>query len=78
MKISDIVKPNKKWLVASVLIVSACAGVATTDITTQPGGQSVDEAIPNPTVIQETTPEDTVVEDTIDTPSAPKVLPDFY
>jgi hypothetical protein len=77
MNILDIVKPNKKWLVASVLIVSACAGVTTSDIATQPGGQTVDEAIPNPTVIQKTTSEDNVVEDVIETPSAPKVLPDF-
>lgn len=77
MKITDIIKPNKKWLVASVLFVSACAGIATSDIATQPGGQTVDEAIPNPTVIQETNSEDNLVEDVIETPSAPKVLPDF-
>ena len=72
MKITDIIKPNKKWLVASVLIVSACAGVAT-----QPGGQSVDETTPNPTVIQETFSEDKAVTDESETPSASKVLPDF-
>ena len=72
MKITDIIKPNKKWLVASVLIVSACAGVAT-----QPGGQSVDETTPNPTVIQETSSEDKAVTDKSETPSASKVLPDF-
>lgn len=77
MKITDIIKPNKKWLVASVLFVSACAGIAMSDIATQPGGQTVDEAIPNPTVIQETNSEDNLVEDVIETPSAPKVLPDF-
>ena len=77
MKITDIIKPNKKWLVASVLIVSACAGVATSDVATQPGGQSVDETTPNPTVIQETSSEDNVVTDASETPSAPKVLPDF-
>ena len=77
MKITDIIKPNKKWLVASVLIVSACAGVATSDVATQPGGQSVDETTPNPTVIQETSSEDEVVTDANETPSASKVLPDF-
>lgn len=77
MKITDLIKPNKKWLVASVLIVSACAGVATSDIATQPGGQSVDEATPNPTVIQETLSEDKAVTDASEIPSAPKVLPDF-
>ena len=77
MKITDIIKPNKKWLVASVLIVSACAGVATSDVATQPGGQSVDETTPNPTVIQETLSEDKAVTDASETPSASKVLPDF-
>jgi len=77
VKITDIIKPNKKWLVASVVIVSACAGVATSDIATQPGGKSVDETTPNPTVIQETFSEDNIVTDASETPSAPKVLPDF-
>ena len=78
MKITDIIKPNKKWLVASVLIVSACAGVATSDVATQPGGQSVDETTPNPTVNQETSSEDEAVTDANETPSALKVLPDFW
>ena len=77
MKITDIIKPNKKWLVASVLIISACAGVATSDVATQPGGQSVDETTPNPSVIQETLSEDKAVTDASETPSASKVLPDF-
>jgi hypothetical protein len=78
VKITDIIKPNKKWLVASVLIVSACAGVATGDITTQPGEQIVDEAIPTPTVVQEDPTEDEAEEaGSTDTSSVPKVLPDF-
>jgi len=77
VKITDLIKPNKKWLVASVLIVSACAGVATRDVATQPGGQSVDVTTPNPTIIQETLSEDKAVTDASEIPSVPKVLPDF-
>lgn len=78
VKITDIIKPNKKWLVATVLIVSACAGVATGGIGTQPGDQIVDEANPTPTIIQESPPEAEAQEEaSTDTSSVPKVLPDF-
>ena len=71
MKIANILKPNRKWLVASVLIVSACAGA----ISTQPGEQTVEEAqAPTADV---SAPESNDVTDPAAAASIPKVLPDL-
>jgi hypothetical protein len=81
VKIASILKPSKKWLIASVLIVTACAGA----VSTQPGEQIVEEAAPDPTAAEEIVqeaeiaPEDEEeqVSDSAAAPAVPKVAPDF-
>ena len=80
MKIARILKPNKKWLVASVLLITACAGVATGEIATQPGDERVEEITPKPTDVQESTPEnapETIPTEPQNQAGIPKVLPDL-
>ena len=80
MNLGQIIKPNKKWLIASVLLISACAGVASGGITTPSGEQNVEEAQIEPTSIVTNTPENNTVTNPPETavpPSIPKVLPDL-
>lgn len=66
MSIPKFIRPNKKWLIASVLLVTACAGVATSEISTQPGGETVEEIAPKPTIIEESTPESILETEPVD------------
>ena len=80
MKLSQIIKPNKKWLIASVLIISACAGVASGEATLPTEEQRATEAQTEPTQIESSTPEEKSVTNPPDTavpPANSKVLPDL-
>jgi hypothetical protein len=82
VKLASILKPKKKWLIASVLIVTACASA----VSTQPGEQIVEEAAPDPTATEEIVEEaeiapeeneDEAESDLAAAPVVPKVAPDF-
>ncbi|UCD42392.1 MAG: DUF3179 domain-containing protein [Chloroflexota bacterium] len=81
MKIVSILKPNRKWLIASIIFITACAGA----VSTQPGEQTgeeigeqiVEEIAPEPTEAQESTPEAEDENETAGVASVPKVIPDF-
>jgi len=80
VKIAKILKPNKKWLVASVLLITACAGAASGEIATQSGDERVEEITPKPTDVQTSTPENTLVPIPTETQTqagVPMVLPDL-
>ncbi len=80
MNIARILKPNKKWLISSVLLITACASVASGEIATQPGDERVEEIAPKPTEIPENTPENSPVPIPTEPQSQvgiPKVLPDL-
>ena len=80
MNIARILKPNKKWLIASVLLITACAGVASGEIATQPGDERVEEIIPKPTDIPESNPENSPVPiptEPQNQTGIPKLLPDL-
>ncbi|MCJ7659515.1 MAG: DUF3179 domain-containing protein [Anaerolineales bacterium] len=80
MNLGQIIKPNKKWLIASVLLISACAGVASGGITAPSGEQNVEEAQIEPAAIETNTQENNTVTNSPETalpPSIPKVLPDL-
>jgi len=80
VKLSQIFKPNKKWLIASVLIISACAGVASGEATLPTEEQRATEAQTEPTQIESSTPEEKSVTNPADTavpPANSKVLPDL-
>jgi hypothetical protein len=48
VKIPHILKPNKRWLIAAVLFITACAGAATSEVIPQSGGSLVTENTPLP------------------------------
>ncbi len=81
MKIASILKPNRKWLIASIIFITACAGA----VSTQPGEQTgedigeqiVEEIAPEPTETQESAPEAEDENETAGVASVPKVIPDF-
>ena len=80
MNLGQIIKPNKKWLIASVLLISACAGAASGGITAPSGEQNVEEAQIEPAAIETNTQENNTVTNSPETalpPSIPKVLPDL-
>jgi hypothetical protein len=80
VNLGQIIKPNKKWLIASVLLISACAGVASGGITAPSGEQNVEEAQIEPAAIETNTQENNTVTNSPETalpPSIPKVLPDL-
>jgi hypothetical protein len=82
VNIAKIIKPNKKWLIISVLFITACAGAASGDQLTQPGVEIVEEAEPIPTIVPESTPENVATPDSneneaVSPPAIPKVLPDL-
>jgi hypothetical protein len=57
VKIANILKPNRKWLIASVIFITACAGAVSTlppeQIGEEIGEQIVEEVAPEPTEIEE-------------------------
>ena len=80
MNLGQIIKPNKKWLIASVLLISACAGVASGGTTSPSGEQNFEEAQIEPASIETNTQENNSVTNSPETalpPSIPKVLPDL-
>jgi len=78
VRISQIIKPNKKWLIASVLFITACAGVASGDTSLQIEDQPAQETQTDPPPVVTKPPEDASVTDSIETSeSIPKVLPDL-
>jgi hypothetical protein len=78
VRISQIIQPNKKWLIASVLFVTACAGVASGDASLPSEDQTAQETQTELPPVDTKPPEDTSVTDSIETSeSIPKVLPDL-
>lgn len=78
MYLSQILKPNKKWLIASVLFISACAGAASGDSSLPAEDQplQVTQAEASPVETQPTEDE-SVTAPLETTESIPKVLPDL-
>jgi hypothetical protein len=58
VKIANILKPKRKWLLASMIFITACSGAVSTQIGEQAGEQIVEEVAPEPTEIAESVPED--------------------
>jgi hypothetical protein len=73
VKIAHILKPNKKWLIASVLFISACAGAATSEVLPQTGGSLVIEN--TPTTEPPSVEESTITESIPNPPPVPKTEP---
>jgi hypothetical protein len=78
VNLSRIIKPNKKWLITSVLIITACAGIAGDDASLpaedQPLQSTQAEVSPGETKSTEDEPVTVPLETT---ESIPKVLPDL-
>jgi len=79
VKLSQIMKPNKKWLIASVLILSACAGAASGDTTLLTEEPGVEEIQIEPAPSESNPPEDVSVTNPTETSDSPipKVLPNL-
>jgi hypothetical protein len=71
VNLMQIFKPNKKWLIASVILITACAGVASGEVPIQPGEDSVEEITPKPSIAIENTPETSIVITPTETPESP-------
>lgn len=82
MKIAHFLKPNKNWLILSVLFITACAGVASGEQVSQPGEERVEEveAEPIPSTVQEDTSQEGEAQEPAQ-PATPlavqKVLPEL-
>jgi hypothetical protein len=81
VKIANILKPNRKWLIASVIFITACAGAVSTlppeQIGEEIGEQIVEEVAPEPTEIEESVTEESDEGVSGGAAAVPKVLPDF-
>jgi hypothetical protein len=73
VKIAHILKPNKKWLIASVLFITACAGAATSEVLPQTGDNLVIENTPTTEVPK--VEESTITESIPNPPPVPETEP---
>jgi hypothetical protein len=78
VKIAHILKPNKKWLIAAVLFVTACASATASEVTPQTGGNLVTEntPIPEPTEVEESPASETNPNQSPISETEPTLLPD--
>lgn len=77
MKIANILKPNRRWLLASVIFITACAGAVSTQSGEQTGEQIVDTAAPDPIATEEIASENESEGASAGAVSVPKVLTDL-
>jgi hypothetical protein len=61
MEITKIFKPKEKWLIASLLLVTACAGAAGIEIASQDGDGLLEQTALQPTGVSDITPGNTSI-----------------
>jgi hypothetical protein len=81
VNVVNILKPNRKWIIAAVIFITACAGAVSTQIPEQadnkPGEQIVEEVPPEPTETEQSASEVGETSDSAGVVSGPKVLPNL-